>query len=209
VRRMNLMLKVIGFGLLGMFVLMIFPSVMTDVATEPMFYGTANIVLADSDGNALMKQTVHNRITDQGEEFIIDQVFDTADAAQTDNTRVGAICILSTSDSNISETSTDTTTNNLVGGTNRCHQTTDITDAGASLAVTDATVFTSGIDFNSGQEISAILICQKDAGDGDFVACSTPTSSSALAAISITNVTVSGSDTITITYTFNIVTAGS
>jgi len=206
---MNLMLKMIGFGLLGLFVLMIFPSTMTDVATEPMFYGSANVVLAEPDGNILMTQTVHNLITDQGEEFIIDQVFDTGDAAQTDNARVGAICILSTSDSNISETSTDATTNNLVGGTNRCHSTLEITDAGASLAVTDATVFTSGVDFNSGQEISAILICQKDAGDGDFVACSTPASSSALAAISITNVTVSGSDTITITYTFNIVTGSS
>ncbi len=107
---MNLMLKVIGFGLLGLFVLMIFPSTMTDVATEPMFYGSAYVVLAEPDGNILMTQTVHNLITNQGEEFIIDQVFDTGDAAQADNTRVGAICILSTSDSNISETSTDTTT---------------------------------------------------------------------------------------------------
>lgn len=206
---MNLMLKVIGFGLLGMFLLMIFPSTMTDVATEPMFYGTANIVLADSDGNALMKQTVHNQITDEGEEFIIDQVFDTADAVATGFDRVGAICIHSNSDSAFSETTTSALVNNISGGTNRCHQTTEITDGGSSTAVTDATVFTSGVDFGSSSEISGILICKKNGDDNDFVACSTPGTPLALAALIIANVTVSGSDTITITYTFDITTAGS
>ena len=202
------MLKIVGFGLLGLFALMILPSgVSSDV--NPMFYGTATMVLADPDGNTLMAQTVHNLITDQGEEFIIDQVFDTSTAAQTDNTRIGAICIISNSDSVFSETATDSTTNNIAGGTNHCHQTTDITDGGSSTAVTDATVFTSGTDFNSGETISGILVCAKNAGDADFLECSTPAASFALAALDLSNVTASGTDTVTITYTFDITTAGS
>lgn len=201
------MLKIVGFGLLGLFALMILPSgVSSDV--NPMFYGTATMVLADPNGNTLMAQTVHNLITDQGEAFIIDQVFDTADGTSTTNTRIGAICIISNQDSVFSESATDTTTNNIAGGTNHCHQTTDITDAG-STAVTDPTIFTSGIDFNSGETISGILVCAKDAGDGDFAECSTPAASFALAALDLNNVTATGSDTVTITYTFDISTNGS
>jgi len=204
---MNLMLKVIGSGLLGLFVLMIFPSTMTDVATEPMFYGTANIVLADSDGNALMKQTVHNRITDEGETYLIDQVFDTGAAQQTENSRIGAICIYETSDGNIVEGTVNGLANGLtVVGGDICHQTLAMSNS-AQTSVTDAEVFTSGVDFTSGETISAILICAKNAGDVDFATCATPGQATALAALIITNVTVTGSDTVTITYTFDITTA--
>ncbi len=200
------MLKVIGFGLLGLFVVMIFPSTMTDVVTEPIFYGTANIVLADSDGNALMKQTVHNRITNEGETYLINQVFDTGVAQQTENSRIGAICIYETSDSNIVEGTVNSLANNLVdaGGT-FCHVTQDITNS-AQTAVTDAEVFTSGVDFDPNETISAILICAKNAGDANFQNCSDAAQPIALAALIITNVTVSGSDTVTITYTFDITT---
>lgn len=203
---MNLMLKVIGFGLLGLFVLMIFPSTITDVATEPMFYGTANIVIADSDGNTLMKQTVHNRITDEGETYLIDQVFDTGVTQQTENSRIGAICIYETSDSNIVEGTVNGLTNNLTPGAGDfCHVTTAITNS-AQTAVTDGELYTSGVDFSSGETISAILICAKDAGDANFAQCSIPAQSTALAALIINNVTLTGSDTITITYTFDITT---
>ncbi len=200
------MLKIVGFGLLGLFALMVLPSSMTNVSTEPMFYGTANIVLADSDGNTLMKQTVHNRITDEGETYLINQVFDTGVTQQADNGRIGAICIYETSDSNIVEGTVSTLTNNLTdAGGEFCHVTTAITNS-AQTAVTDAEVYTSGIDFSSGETISALLICAKNLDDLDFQDCSTPTADVALAALVITNVTVSNSDTITITYTFDITT---
>ena len=203
------MLKVIGFGLLGLFVVMIFPTAITDEA-NPMFYGTANMVLSDSDGNVLMTQTAHNRITDQGEAFIIDQVFTTGDTAVGGNNRVGAICIIENSDSAFSETTIDTLTNNLnaPGGTH-CHVTsTTIVDVG-STAVTESEVFTAGTDFDAGETISGILICKMDGTTGNFAECSTPASSLALAALDLNNVTVTGTDTITITYTFDITTDGS
>jgi len=202
------MLKMIGSGLLGLFVLMIFPSTMTDVSTEPMFYGTANIVLADSDGNALMKQTVHNRITDEGETYLIDQVFDTGVAQVADQNRIGAICIYETSDGNIVEGTVNGLANGLtdVSGT-FCHQTLAMSNS-AQTSVTDPQVFTSGVDFTAGETISAILICAKNGDDNNFANCSTPAGAAvALAALIITNVTVTGSDTVTITYTFDITTA--
>jgi len=204
------MLKVLGFGLLGLFVLMIFPSTMTDVATEPMFYGTANVVLADSDGNALMKQIVHNRITDEGETFLINQVFDTATALAADNNRIGAICIYETSDANIVEGTVNGLANNLnVQTGDICHATATMSNSG-SISTTAAEVFISGVDFTAGETISAILICAKNGDNNDFAACSTPASAAvAMAALIITNVTVSGSDTVTITYSFNVTTANS
>jgi len=204
------MLKVIGFGLLGLFVVMIFPSAITDEAI-PMFYGTAHMVLSDSAGNVLMTQTIHNQVTDEGEEFIIDQVFTTADAAVTGNNRVGALCIIENSDSVFGEGTVAAVTNNLnAPGGAHCHVTsTTIVDAGDSKAVTESEVFTAGTDFDAGETISGIVICKMDGTTGDFAECNTPGSPLALAALDLNNVTVTGTDTITITYTFDITTTGS
>jgi len=204
------MLKVIGFGLLGLFVLMIFPSTITDVVTEPMFYGTANIVVADSDGNALMKQTVHNRITDEGETYLIDQVFDTGAAQAADQNRIGAICIYETSDSNIVEGTVNGLANGLtVVSGDICHVTTAMSNS-AQTSVSDGEIYTSGVDFTTGETISAILVCAKNGNDLNFATCATPGAAAvALAALIITNVTLTGSDTITITYTFDITTGAS
>ena len=199
------MLKVIGFGFLGLFVLMIFPSTITDGA-DSMFYGTANMVLSDSDGNVLLTQTVHNQITDEGEAFIVDQVFDTATAAETGDARAGAVCISGAADSAFSETTTAALATGLTAG-NHCHSTA-VVNTGVSTATTDGEMFTAGVDFGSGETISGILICVKGTnGDANFAECNTGTPAVALAALDLNNVTVSGSDTITITYTFNITTS--
>jgi len=204
------MLKVFGFGLLGLFVVMIFPTAITDGA-DPMFYGSVDMVLADPDGNILMTQTVHNQITDEGETYLINQVMDTTTAVVAADARVGAICIIENSDSVFGELATSTTVNNLddLGGTH-CKQTADMSNA-ASLSVTDAEVWTAGTDFTAGETISGILICAKGgSGDTDFQDCDTPTGTNvAFAALDLNNVTVTGTDTITITYTLNIVTGTS
>jgi len=202
------MLKVIGFGLLGLFVVMIFPSTITDGANS-MFYGTANVVLSDPDGNILMTQTVHNLITDQGEKFLIDQVFDTTTAEASGDRRIGSICISGAADSAFSETTVDTLATGLTNPSgNHCHTTLDMSNT-ASTSVTAAEIFIAGVDFGAGETISGILICQKNNDNLDFTDCNTPTPSIAFAALDLNNVTVSGSDTITITYTFNVTTAGS
>lgn len=199
-------MKIVGFGLLGLFALMVLPSGVAD-QVNPMFYGTADMVLADSEGNVLLTQTVHNRITNEGETFIVDQVFDTDNPALTDSNRVGMICIIENLDSSFSETADSTLAHNLAGGGNTCHQDIDVA-RGTSTATLAPAAFTAGTDFTAGQTISGILICLKN-GDNDEAACNSGTNKLALAALDLNNVTVSGTDTITITYTFDITTDNS
>ena len=202
------MMKIVGFSLLGLFALMVLPSGVADQA-NPMFYGTADMVLADSEGNILLTQTVHNQITDEGETFIVDQVFDTADTALTGDFRAGLVCIIENLDSSFSETTTSTLAPNLAGGGNTCHHDTDADDTVASQATLAPAAFTAGTDFTAGQTISGILICLKNGSDADQAACDSGTNDVALAALDLNNVTVSGTDTITITYTFDITTGSS
>lgn len=201
------MLKIVGFGLLGLFALMVLPSGVSD-QVNPMFYGTADMVLADSEGNVLLTQTVHNRITNEGETFIIDQVFDTADTVLIGSDRVGLVCIIENLDSSFSETATASLAPNLAGGGDTCHQVTDVNDGTQSKAILAPAAFTAGTDFTAGQTISGILICLKN-GDTDQTACDSGANGVALAALDLANVTVSGTDTITITYTFDITTDNS
>ncbi len=202
------MLKIVGIGLLGLFALMVIPSGVAD-EVNPMFYGTANVILADPSGNVLMAQTVHNLITDEGETFLIDQVFDTGAPAVSGTQRVSAICIMGAADNAYSESTVDSLTIGLSGTTTSCHATVGGIDNTASIATVGPELFTAGTDFNAGGEISGILIC---AGTGatEFASCSSPGGSAvALAALSINNVTVTGTDTVTITYTFDITTPSS
>ncbi len=200
------MLKIVGIGLLGLFALMVIPSGVAD-EVNPMFYGTANVILADPSGNVLMAQTVHNLITDEGETFLIDQVFDTGTASVvSDNSRVSAICIMGAADNAYSESTVDSLTIGLSGTTTSCHATVGGVGNAGSIATVGPEIFEAGTDFNAGGEISGILICGGNGAATTFAACSTPSNSVALAAVSINNVTVTGTDTITITYTFDITT---
>ena len=203
------MLKIVGIGLLGLFALMVMPSGVAD-EVNPMFYGTANVILADPSGNVLMAQTVHNLITNEGETFIIDQVFDTSATALVGTARVSAICIMGAADSAYSETTANNLAIGLTGTGSSCHASANgaLSNSG-QIATTDAETFTAGTDFDAGGEISGILICAGSAGSATFASCSTPGNAVALAALSINNVTVTGTDTVTITYTFDITTDGS
>ena len=198
------MYKAIGIGLLGLFVLLVLPTNSND-EVNPMFYGTASMVLADPNGNELLTQTVHNLITDEGEQFIIDQVFDTGDVAITDDQRVGAICIIGGPDSIFSETATDALTSTITHSGPQCQQYTDVTDSDSTAKIGPVT-FTTGTHVEAGAVISGILICAKHDGDANFKSCSTPAESVAFAAINLANVTMAGTDTVSISYTFDITT---
>jgi len=203
------MLKIVGIGLLGLFALMVIPSGVAD-EVNPMFYGTANVILADPSGNVLMAQTVHNLITDEGETFIIDQVFDTGTTELQGTARVSAICIMGAADNAYSESAVNSLATGLTGTSSGCHAASSggIGNSG-SIATVGPETFTAGTDFTAGEEISGILICAGNAGAATFALCSTPGAPVALAALSINNVTVSGTDTVTITSTFDITTDGS
>ena len=210
------MMKIAGFGLLGLAALMVIPSGVS-ADTAPMMYGIADIEMRDADGNVKLAQTVHNQLTDEGEEFLIDQVFDTADAAEPIY-RVSDICILSTSHTDYSEgtTSDDTdfdgpAVSNKYNDRRTCAGT--VTDNGSSAQI-GPVVFTADPDFNVGETISGFMVCGVNNGSNcnsivtsvfpDPQPVAVPVG---LAAVDINDVTLPNSgDSLTITYTFDIST---
>ena len=208
------MLKTAGFGLLGLAALMVIPSgVSADVA--PMMYGAANIEMRDGEGNVKLLQTVHNQLTDEGEEFLVDQVFDTGDAAETGDSRVDEICIVSDNSTAYSETTTlpDHDSNIMVmdqvafNFRQVCAGT--VTDNGSSAQIGPVT-FTSGADFNTGQTVGGFLVCTVgSAGGGGScnAGFNTFASGYAFAVVDINDVALpANGDSLTITYTFDVTT---
>jgi len=60
----------IGLGLMSVFALMITPGNYDPVNNGLVFYGFGTITQYDKDGNEVLSQTVHNRLVNQGEEFL-------------------------------------------------------------------------------------------------------------------------------------------
>ena len=213
------MLKTAGFGLLGLAALMVIPSgVSTDAA--PVMYGAASVELKDSDGNVKMSQTVHNRVTDDGEEFLIDQIFDTGDAAQPDIYRMNAICVVSDSYTGYSESTTaqDQHDNQPSVNTGSIDSTDPadrvpayflcsggrVDDSAGSTAVLQEVTYVADEHIGSNQAIGGFVICN----DPGATLCSLdPDLGIAFAAIDINDIRLqSAGDSLSITYTFDIST---
>ena len=210
------MLKIAGFGLLGLIAAMVIPSAVPTEAAPMMLYGTASVELADPDGDVVFAQTVHNRVLDGGEDLIIDQVFDTADAAKTGDNRVSSLCLLGTSatrfsgsgDAIVSEATDslyvdswllDTSEVPFLGGA--CLS-ANVDDSDPYVAVLEA-AFTSGTHVNTNIDVAGVAVC----ANGGVTSTCGANNGVALAAANLAdqNMGASGS-TFTITYTFNATT---
>ena len=209
------MLKIAGFGLLGLIAVMVIPSAVSTDTAPMMLYGTANVELANPDGDVVFAQTVHNRILDGGEAFIIDQVFDTSATARTNDDRVSTLCVVNASMSGFSGAD-DTTTNEGIiasevdtaapstasaSSAAVCKDIADVDDDTASTAILAAT-YTSGTDVDTNVDIGGVAVCAN--GGGATCAANTGV---ALAAVNFAdqNMGASGS-TLTVTYTFDATT---
>jgi len=206
--------KIASIGLLTVFVAMLTPSSVFESTnnTGLLMYGMAEIVQKDSMGNEVFAQTIHNQLTDEGEDYIIDQVFDTGDTAITANQRIGAICITNIVDASIDsdaerEALVSTTLENSLGTVLHCIPDTDVDDDTTSTAIIASVTFTSGTNLTTGQTITAIGICGGNDGavyDQCNDAAGTP---GLFAVVNTADVTLSGTDTVDITYTFDIISA--
>ena len=210
------MMRIAGFGLLGLAALMVIPSgAPADAA--PMMYGAANVELRGADGDVKMSQTVHNRVTDEGERFLIDQVFDTGDATDF---RVNAICIISDSYTGYSESTTaqdqhDNKPSTNVGSVDStdpadrvserslCAGPSRTDDSGGSTAVIASVDFVADENVGSNQAIGGFVVCNLP-GSLD---CAITSAGIAFAAIDINDIRLqSAGDSLDITYTFDIST---
>ena len=217
------MLKYLGISLLGLFVLLVFPvnvdSFVINV-DQPKFYGAATVVAADQMGNEFFKQTVHNRLLDEGEHQMLGAVFSNGSAALADADAVGAICIndndptdaenmFAADFDNVLDTSRAAF--GLTVGTGGNCRTDDRVDTETTdgIATIGGLVFTCSVstetNCNPSERISSIAICNAQRADANYTNCATE--GRIFAFVNLSNVTLTESETVTITYTFDISSA--
>ena len=194
----------IGAGLMGLFILMVLPAGMDNIQEDGKFYGAANLLVRDASGNELFQQTVHNRLLDTGENYIVNQAFVSGGAPIGDADQMSAICV--TDVQTVSETDTAATFsggNNNLGGGNHCHFTVPLIGVDGTVVLGGET-FTGGTDIDAGQTIRSIAICTNNGG-ADYVDCDDPiTNGIAFAAIVTSAVQLGDTETVDVTYTFDL-----
>ncbi len=195
----------IGAGLMGLFILMVLPAGMDNIQEDGKFYGAAHLLVRDAAGNELFTQTVHNRLLDTGENYIVNQAFVGGGAPIADTDQISAICV--TGVTTVSETDTATTfsgANNGLTGGNHCHPADIITIANDGRVVLGPETFTGGTDIGATETIRSIAICTNNGG-ADYVDCNVPTTNAiAFAAIVTSSVQLGAAETVDVTYTFDM-----
>ena len=203
--------KIASIGLLAIFVAMVTPSSVYNISettSEFAVYGMAELVQADGNGNEIFTQSIHNRLTDEGENYIIDQAFGTAATAETGTSRIGAICITNLDGAAvIAENATAAImSNDALGAFPHCLVDTAIPESTASTAVIGPLEFASGTNLAAGNTIMSIAVCSANANVSPYDDCGSATANAiAFAVVDTTDLQLSGTDTVNITYTFDII----
>jgi len=209
------MLKLASFGLLGFLLVLILPA-NVDEQTPGFLYGAATIVAHDADGNEFFSQTVHNRLFDQGEDFILNQAFkDLGGLAVVDNVQIGAICLSAAATPSTNESETNSTWNTINdaitgGGDLSLNCVTDPTVTSLNQVVTiGPLMFTAAsndtLNWFTNDTVTNIGICDADPGPVDVRGCT----STLFAVVDTSDVTLDQVETVDVTYTFDISSAGS
>lgn len=171
-----------------------------------LFEGYVTVVKYDADRNEVWREIVKNRFVDDGEEFVLDQVFqDTVTSA--DNAQIGSICISDAGTITVSETesASDFDGDNGMTETN-CKEDTTVTTSAGVATIGPLTFTCGGTNCADDDTVTGIAICQNDVtDDGDFNNCATE--GIMFSVIDISDVTLATSETVDITYTFDIVSA--
>ncbi|NWJ29096.1 hypothetical protein HX848_06930 [Marine Group I thaumarchaeote] len=194
------MYKIAALGMLGVLVILLIPA--SSDASTPIspFYGSATLMLLDEYGQEKFSQTIHNQIFDEGEDYLLDQVFKTIGGIATvDNVQIGAICAAAGTPSTdetdgLSDINSDDNSSTMP----RCMTDDTVTKSGqiATIAVT----FVTGTNWTDGETISHISVCSAHASDTAVNDCV----GTMFAVVDTSNVTPTGTETVTVTYKFDI-----
>ena len=197
------MYKYLGLGLMSVFAMMVVPGNFDISQGELSHYGAGTITLHDSEGSELFTQTIHNRLVDTGETFMLEATFQEA-TAPADNVQIGSICI--------SDAGTPTTTEALTAGTfdtenliteSNCKEDTTVALSAGVATINPATFTCGGTNCADGDTITAFAVCQNDATDDlDFLDCATE--GILFAIIDNTDTQLNAGETLDITYNFDI-----
>ena len=208
------MFRYAGIGLFGLFLLMVIPAGFENMSQESQFYGAAHLVVHDGNGDEVFEQTIHNTLVNQGEEFLLAQVFQTG-SNTADTASIASICGTSTV-VGFSESTTDgdfDSANAIAdGGTASTPCREDETAALAVDGTADISVtLTAGVNVDTGETITGIGICQGRTGQtGDFASCDAGGGGGGVlfAFVDTSDVqldaTTSPPEDVTVTYTFDI-----
>jgi hypothetical protein len=190
--------------------MIVFPAPLESTSTtdDSKFYGFAEIIKYDENGNVVYTQTVHNQLVDTGEEFLLDAVFQDGGTDVADAVQIGSICVTDAASPTIAEgeAAADFDGDNGMVETN-CIEDTTVTTSGGTAVIGPLT-FTAGTHTAVDDTITAIGICQNDVTDDTpFNNCASE--GILFAVVNTSDVTLATGETVDITYTFDITSASS
>jgi len=190
-------------GLLSILAITIVPFSGETNSIDGKLYGLLTLVQYDENRNEIFSQTVHNRLVNTGETFLLQASF-TETTAPADNIQIGAICIAEgvIDDADEAEDNTAFDTANTLTG-NNCQEDTavDITTT-QGTAIIGPLTFAEPTHLAAADVVNGIGVCQSNAGTSPFANCAT--SGILFAVIDTADVTINAGETVDITYTFDI-----
>lgn len=201
--------KIGVIGLLTILAITIVPFDGETNSNEGKLYGLLTLVQYDENSNEVFSQSIHNRLVNTGETFLLEAGFRDS-IAPADNLQIGAICIaqgtIDAADEAESAADFDTA-NSQTSGTN-C-----IVDAAVDITTTQGQAvigpetFTGGTHIAAGETVNGIGICQSNAGTTPYTDCINGDGAASgilFAIIDTADVTLAASETVQVTYTFDI-----
>ena len=189
-------------GLLAILAITIVPFSGETNSTDGKFYGFATLVAYDENRNEVFSQTIHNRLVDTGETFLLENAFREGTAV-IDTLQISAICIIE--DTTVDDIETQTAAlfdgnNTQASGTN-CVVDAAVDLSTQGLAVIGMEQFVGGTHLGNGDTIHGIGICQGNATN-PYTDCGS--TGILFSVIDTSDVTLATSETVDITYTFNM-----
>lgn len=202
--------------MLGLFAFMVIPINVDANEDSFNYYGMGTIIQFDADGNEIYQESVHNRIVDTGETFLIEQSFKEGTAGETvDADQIASICL--TAEASFAPVegltvATFDTNDNIAGGNTNCISDTAVSTATPQTAVIGPETFQSGgTHVPDGTIVTGIGICQ-GSGTTPFETCDDAQAAASgilFAAVAFgTSVTLGTGESLQVTYTFDATTSG-
>ena len=206
------MYKIAGIALMGIFAMMVIPSsIQTSEDGSLAFYGMADMTKYDAEGDAIFSQQVHNRLTNQGESFMLMNSFHNGTITSNEAGLIAVICVSDGGGSAITASETQTAllfdATNTITETNCKHVTAASINDSTSVATIGAITFNAGgTNLANGDTIRGIGVCQGATGnDDDFNDCAT--TGLLFAEVATSDTTLNSGETVDITYTFDLSSA--
>lgn len=177
--------------------------------------GIATAIHYNADRTQILStQSVHNRVVDQGEDFLIQQAFKEGAAGETaDADQIASICVsaeVSFVDTSETKTAANFDTSDNLGAVNNCISDAAVTST-SQTAIIGALTFDAPTHVPATTTITGIAICQGAAATPFNLCADAQAGSSGImfSQVNIGDVTLASLETVDITYTLDISSAGS